>query len=401
MFTVKQKEFLRDGNHRWNIKSGATRSGKTYLDYFVIPKRIRALHGQEGLIVFLGNTKGTLSRNIIEPLQSIWGDKLVSNIGTDNKAYLFGEQVYCLGADKVNQVDKLRGSSIKYCYGDEIVTWNKEVFEMLKSRLDKSYSIFDGTCNPDNPNHWFKLFLDEADKRGIDLYQQHYSIDDNPYCEIKEQLKKEYANSVYYDRYILGLWVRAEGIIFPLIANNPDRFITEETPKRFKWCEVGFDIGGNKSAYALTCTAEGTDGIYYVLKSQKTQADKLAMEDIEQLVKDFCEEIELTYNTRVEYINTDHVDVIINTLNDNTKYRAGKTYKPPTEDRPISYSKLMAQERIKFVKNKCDDLIEELQNLVFDDKSDKAVPLDDGTMQIDTYDSFTYSLAGNWNYLNI
>ena len=146
-FTAKQREFLDNANHRWNIKEGATRSGKTYLDYFVIPKRIRRVAGLPGLTVILGNTKGTLQRNVIEPLQDMYGTELVSSIRSDNTAMLFGEKCYCLGADKANQVDRIRGASIKYCYGDEIATWHEDVFTMLKSRLDKPYSKFDGTLN--------------------------------------------------------------------------------------------------------------------------------------------------------------------------------------------------------------------------------------------------------------
>lgn len=211
-FTKKQREFFENANHRWNIKSGATRSGKTYMDYFVIPKRIRSVAGKEGLVVILGNTKGTLQRNVIEPLQSIWGTSLVSDIRSDNTAYLFGEKCYCLGADKVNQVDRIRGASIKYCYGDEVVTWHRDVFDMLKSRLDKPYSKFDGTCNPDNPRHWFKEFIDSD----ADIYCQEYCIDDNEYLskDFIENLKREYYGTVLYDRYILGKWVLAEGLVF-------------------------------------------------------------------------------------------------------------------------------------------------------------------------------------------
>ncbi|MGN0585858.1 MAG: hypothetical protein ACI4JF_01115, partial [Oscillospiraceae bacterium] len=113
-FSPMQLEYFREAHHRWNVKSGATRSGKTYMDYFVIPKRIRAVAGKEGLVVLLGNTKGTLQRNIIEPLQRMWGTTFVSSIRSDNTAYLFGERCYCLGADTVTQVDRLRGSAIKY-----------------------------------------------------------------------------------------------------------------------------------------------------------------------------------------------------------------------------------------------------------------------------------------------
>ena len=80
-FTQKQQEYLNNANHRWNIKSGATRSGKTYLDVLaVIPIRIRAVAGKEGLTVILGNTKGTLQRNVIEPLQAIYGATLVLSL---------------------------------------------------------------------------------------------------------------------------------------------------------------------------------------------------------------------------------------------------------------------------------------------------------------------------------
>ena len=108
-FTPKQKEFWKNCNHRWNIKCGATRSGKTFLDYYLIPKRIRAVSKKQGLYVILGNTKSTLQRNIIEPLQNIWSTQLVSDIKSDNTAVMFGEKVYCIGADKINQVDRIRG----------------------------------------------------------------------------------------------------------------------------------------------------------------------------------------------------------------------------------------------------------------------------------------------------
>lgn len=150
----KQKEFWLEPYHRWNIKHGGTRTGKTYLDYFNIPRRIRERMGKESLVVLLGNTKGTLQRNIIEPMQQIYGTKVISDIRSDNTARIFGEKVYCLGADNVKHVDRIRGNSIKYCYGDEITTWNEEVFQMLKSRLDKSYSSFDATCNPKSKTHW-------------------------------------------------------------------------------------------------------------------------------------------------------------------------------------------------------------------------------------------------------
>jgi PBSX family phage terminase large subunit len=213
-FTDKQQEFFNNANHRWNFKTGATRSGKTYGDFFWVPKRIRNRIGKDGASVILGVSKSTIERNILEPMRNLWGKDLVRTISTDNTCYLFGERVHCLGAEKISQVAKIRGMSIKYCYGDEVAEWNKEVFELLKSRLDKEYSCFDGTLNPEGPNHWLKEFLDSD----VDMYNQHYTIFDNPYLplEFVEQLCKEYEGTVYYERYILGNWALAEGLIYPM-----------------------------------------------------------------------------------------------------------------------------------------------------------------------------------------
>ena len=221
--TKKQQEYLNNCCHRWNIKVGATGSGKSFIDYSVtIPKRIMACK-EEGLIVLLGNTRGTLERNILEPMREIWSPELIGGIRTDNTVSIFGKKVYALGADNKKHVARIQGSTIEYAYGDEITTWSQEVFQMLKSRLRCQHSHFDGTCNPDSPNHWFKEFL-ESD---ADIYEQNYIIDDGVLADyVIDELKKEYAGTVYYDRYILGKWALAEGLIYPMYQNA----IVDELP---------------------------------------------------------------------------------------------------------------------------------------------------------------------------
>ena len=219
LLSPKQIEFVRNANKRWNFKGGATRSGKTYLDFkWIIPLRIRERIGLDGLTVILGVTKLTIERNVLEPMRNIYGDELVGTISSDNTAMLFGEKCYCLGAEKISQVSKIRGASIKYCYGDEAADWSEEVFTLLKSRLDKEYSCFDGTFNPQHPEHWLKQFLDSD----ADIFSQTYSLDDNPFVpeSFKENLKREYAGTVWFDRYILGLWCRAEGLIYPFFDSK-------------------------------------------------------------------------------------------------------------------------------------------------------------------------------------
>ena len=96
---------------------------------------------------------------------------------------------------------------------------------MLQSRLDKDYSKFDGACNPESPSHWLKEFIDNKE---IDAYIQHYTIFDNPHLpkEFVENLCKEYEGTVFYGRYIEGLWTLAEGLIYPMhdkaMESKPD-----------------------------------------------------------------------------------------------------------------------------------------------------------------------------------
>lgn len=256
IWTPKQAQFIREGNHRWNFKGGATRSGKTYMDFrIVIPTRIRERAGKEGLTVILGVTKATIERNVLEPMRTLYGDELVAYISSDNTVMLFGEKCYALGAEKLSQVSKLRGSSIKYCYGDEVADWSPDVFGLLKSRLDKDYSCFDGTYNPQGPTHWLKEFLDSD----ADIFSQVYTIDDNPFLPpaFVENLKREYQGTVLYDRYILGMWAAAEGALF---TTYPE-FTDDEELLYNGIAHVDASYGGSDYT-AFTCGKRDGDKLY-------------------------------------------------------------------------------------------------------------------------------------------
>ena len=246
---------LQNCNQRWNVKSGATGSGKSFVDFAaVIPKRILAARG-EGLLVLLGNTRGTLERNILEPMRTIYPG-LVSQIRSDNTVSIFGKRVYALGADNKKHVSRIQGATFEYVYGDEVTTWSEDVFQMLKSRLRTEHSHFDGTCNPASPSHWFKTFLDSD----ADIYQQSYVIDDGVLPEeIVTELKKEYAGTVYYDRYILGKWALAEGLIYPMFDN-----VVEPEPRDYTEYYISMDYGIlNATAMILWGLY---DGVWYAIR---------------------------------------------------------------------------------------------------------------------------------------
>lgn len=253
--TKKQQEYLLNCTHRWNVKTGATGSGKSFVDFAVtIPQRILAARG-EGLIIMLGNTRGTLERNILEPMREIYPG-LVGNIRSDNTVSIFGKKVYALGADNKKHVSRIQGATFEYVYGDEVTTWSEDVFQMLKSRLRCEHSHFDGTCNPDSPMHWFKEFLDSD----ADIYQQSYVIDDGVLPpKVVSELKKEYAGTVYYDRYILGKWTLAEGLIYPMFDN-----VVPTVAREYEQYYVSMDYGiQNPTAMLLWGLC---DGVWYAVR---------------------------------------------------------------------------------------------------------------------------------------
>ena len=394
MFSPMQRDFWRNCNHRWNVKTGATRSGKTYQDYFLISKRLLAVADKEGLNVILGNTRETIRRNILLPMQNLYGAEYVSNLRADNSCEMFGQKVFCLGADNANRVDKVRGASIKYCYGDEITTWNPDVFDMLKSRLDKSYSVFDGTCNPANPQHWFKQFLDSD----ADIYQQAYTIDDNPFLDpaFVANLKKEYSGTVLYDRYILGLWVAAEGVIYRQFCDNPERFIIDdlEPGDAIRQAVIGVDFGGGTSAHAFCCMGYTVKGKLVVLDEYR---EKQAL-DPNRLSIQFADFVR---RCRARWLVTDvWCDSAEQTLINGLRAAAasagigvniGNAMKRPINDRIRATCILMGAGRF-FVARNCRETIDALKSALWDSgKPTEDVRLDNGTTNVDNLDALEYA----------
>jgi PBSX family phage terminase large subunit len=295
-FSEKQNEYIASADRRWGLKIGAVRSGKSFVDIaHVVPYRLRALKDEAGLNVILGVSKETIERNVLQPMREIYTDKLIGTINSRNIANVCGVDVYCLGAEKVSQVAKIQGSSIKYCYGDEIAKWNKDVFAMLQSRLDKPYSRFDGSCNPEYPGHWLKDFIDNPE---IDAYIQKYTIFDNPFLpkEFVDNLCKEYAGTVYYKRYILGEWALAEGLIYPMY----EEAIEKPPDKPAERYIMSLDYG-TQNAFAAILWGKYGDVWYglreYYYSGRETGTQKTDDEygkDIEKFVENIAGNIKVT-----------------------------------------------------------------------------------------------------------
>ena len=386
----KQNEFIRKSNHRYNFKVGAVRSGKSFVDIaYVIPSRLRAVKDGSGLNVILGVSRETIERNVLEPMREIYTEAIVGNINARNIAYICGVPVYCLGAEKVSQVAKIQGSSIKYCYGDEIAKWNKEVFAMLQSRLDKPYSKFDGSCNPEYPSHWLKEFIDKPD---IDAYIQHYTIFDNPYLpkEYVTNLCKEYEGQVYYGRYILGEWTLAEGLIYPMYKDA-----IEEVPEgvRAEQYVLSIDYGTQN---AFSCGKWGKfgsiwyrmDEYYYSGRNTGIQkTDEEYANDLDEFIKD------ISIAERIKTIIDPSAASFIALLKKRGKYHVVPA-KNDVADGIRETATCLKKGLIKISPN-CKNWHKEVQGYVWDEDAndDRPVKIDDHAMDDTRYFVKTMKIA--------
>ena len=420
-FTQNQVDYLHRTMHSWyNVAEGGKRGGKNVLQVLAFCMALQNHPNKLHLIAGVSQTTAKL--NIVDcdgfGLMNFFDGKCRQGKYNDRSALFVqtktGEKIILVsGGAKDGDEKYIKGNTYGMAYVTEAnechPNFIQEVFDRTLSSADRK--IFHD-LNPKAESHWYYTdvldFHQEKQRRDRNYGYNygHFTIADNLSIDdekLRNTLKTYQKGTVWYERDILGRRKTAQGIIFPNFASDQTPYIIkqEDLPKRFRSIECGFDIGGNGSAYAMTCTGQGYDGIQYKLKAEKRQADKMSMDDVEGFVTEFCDYVEKKYDVSIEVINCDHIDVIINTINDNTKYRAGKCYKPPLQDRVFLYSKLFKMQKVKFVDGECDDLIEELSELIFDPKSEDAIYLDDGTMQIDTWDSNIYSESGYWHRIDI
>ena len=207
-----------------------------------------------------GRTIGALRRNIICNLPAWLGDlvqiresrsenKLVvtDGAGRCNTYYLFGGQDE--SAYKVIQGITLAGVLL-----DEAALMPRSFVEQACARCSVSGSKLWFNCNPEGPEHWlYKEWIQKAKQKN--LLHLHFTMADNPGLDpaIRARYEAMYTG-VFYQRYILGQWCMAEGLVYDF---QPERHITKDIPQRGRYY-ISVDYGTrNPFSAGLWCVAEG------------------------------------------------------------------------------------------------------------------------------------------------
>lgn len=334
--------------------------------------------------------------------------------GKYNDFYIFG------GKDEGSQ-DLIQGLTLAGVLFDEVALMPQSFVEQATLRCSVEGAKMWFNCNPGSPYHWFKTeYLDNLEeKNAIHL---HFTMDDNLSLsdKVKERYKRSYTG-VFYERFILGLWVLAEGLIYKLFANmitqNRKEIIKEQVPNLME-INIGFDFGGNKSGHSFVATGI-TRGYKELValaserwlegderKSTKTEKYKQNIDPdmLGQLFVEFVKFVQSKYG-RIEYIYCDSAEQVLIRGIRKALENAGiyitvrNARKSEINDRIRCATILMAQKRF-FLTNDCESLIKALTTAVWNPKEvTKDERLDDGSSDIDTLDAFEYSYERSTKHL--
>lgn len=267
-FSKKQLEVLRFpySGYEALICDGAVRSGKTSV--MSLSFLLWAMDKFDGCnFAFCGKSVGSVERNIITPLLEVRylqeqfslryakGSHVltVRRGGKENRIYLFGgkdESSYAL----------IQGITLAGVLLDEAVLMPESFVNQALARCSVEGARIWFSCNPGNPNYWFKRkWIDKREDHNA-LYL-HFAMTDNPSLSKKtlDRYESMYTG-VFYDRYVRGLWVAAEGLVYPMF--NKAEHVFDELPwhakQRGKWY-ISLDYGTvNPTAAGLWCVYHGT-----------------------------------------------------------------------------------------------------------------------------------------------
>lgn len=246
-FTPKQKELMQLWQHgelaRLNLLEGSVSSGKTWVSLIMWAFWVATMPA-DNLYMMCAKSLTTLKRNCLLLLQEQVGRSNFTFSLASKEGYLFGRRILLEGANDARSESKIRGLSLQGAYCDELTQLPEDFFAMLLSRLRMPGAKLIATTNPDNPMHWLKTnYIDRQDE--LDLLDVVFTIDDNTELdpEYVRSIKKEYTG-VFYERFILGKWVAAEGLVYPMFSE--EEHVIDEIPwqaiQRGRWY-VSIDYG--------------------------------------------------------------------------------------------------------------------------------------------------------------
>lgn len=395
MLSKKQQEFFLAKDKRLNFLIGSVRSGKTYISLLKFSIVVAsAPRGNE--FIMTAKTLTTLKRNCLNPLLDLVGSNNFAYSISKKEATLFGKKVYLEGANDETSEQKIRGMTLAGAYCDEITLYPQSFVQMLLSRLSMPNAKLYATCNPDSPSHYIKTeYIDNEEIKDKKIW--NFLLTDNTFLpkEYVDNITREYSG-VFYNRFILGQWVRAEGIIYQDFANNPQDFaIAPDEIRDIVKINVGVDFGGNGSATTFVATGF-TKGLKCVIPLiSERHPEQLNPEQLNEKFANFIEMCYSMYGMPMNVYCDSAEQILIRGLKRIAIQRhllidVRNARKNEILERIKLTQQLIAQGRFKVCTN-AKTVTSALCEAVWDEKHEDQ-RLDDGSTDIDTLDAFEYSI---------
>lgn len=432
-FSEKHKEYIRKCHEcSYNVAEGAVRAGKTVDNIFAFAHELKTTPDRIHLAT--GSTVGNAKLNIGDcnglGLEWIFRGQCHWGKYKDNEAlFVKGPStrwqqkiVIFAGGGKEDSYKKIRGNSYGMWIATEInLHHDKTIKEAFNRQLAaKRLKVF-WDLNPDNPRAAiYSEYIDryqkqqEAGEFPGGYNYMHCTIYDNINItpERLHEIESRYdINSIWYLRDIKGMRVVATGLIYrrfaDAISTGSSTFGIQGKPTDLMEINLGIDFGGSGSGHSFTATAI-TRGYHNViaLASEWIRCKDESGNQIEidpQMLGDmFCNFVRRVLG-KYGYVTTVYADSAEQTLiagirsslrrNGLGWIRVENALKAPINDRINAVLILMAQGRFWYVGGECNSLVNALCTAVWDPKElTKNVRLDDGTSDIDSLDSFEYTL---------
>lgn len=273
MLSPKQIRAYRESDAPVNVWEGAVRSGKTvssmlrWLEYV-------ATAPQRGELAIIGKTSQTVYRNVLSPLMDpgIVGSTVARSISYTSgapEAKMFGRTVHVMGAADAKAEPKVRGLTGAGAYVDEASVIPEDFWNQLVARQSVPGAKIFATTNPDSPNHWLRT---KWLKGNPNVRSWHFTLDDNPFLEPSyvQFLKTSYVG-LWYQRFILGKWVAAEGAIYDALDHRRHIVPAAAVPAILDWIVAGVDYGTSNPFHAVL-VGRGTDNRLWVTSEYRHDA---------------------------------------------------------------------------------------------------------------------------------
>ena len=275
------------------ICDGAVRSGKTVFMSAAFVIWAMEYYDRTNFAI-CGKTVQSAERNVLKPLQEneslpytmsykVSTKVLTVRCGTkENYFYIFG------GKDESSYM-LIQGITLAGVLFDEVALMPRSFVEQALSRaISFEHPKYWFNCNPESPNHYFYKEWLENPKDGTT--HLHFLLEDNPILtpQMIERTKAMYSG-VFYDRYIRGLWVIAEGIIYPMFGKDS---IVPTIERKYSRYVISMDYGiQNPTAMLLWGYF---DGVWYQVdeyyhsgrETSQQKTDQDYYEDLEKLAGD-------------------------------------------------------------------------------------------------------------------